>query len=136
LLYLDFLEENRYSNQIAIENVLAKFMVQPVGDGYIDLIISTTKAVTFIQSVTDIPIAIEGMSWWCNMTEENTNKYKCPHGMGGPTNKFGEGFFSECDHYPMYLTIFKGNSVELVIRILGELLPALTTRSALTLRTN
>ena len=48
-----------------------------------------------------LPVAVESLSWWCWCTPESQANLGCPHGMGGPTNLFGEGWFSECVQYPI-----------------------------------
>ena len=66
------------------------------GTRYSDIIIPRDRFVEFINSLTNIGIAINSVGWWCNATDENKTKYGCPHGYGGPMTKFG--WFSEMCH--------------------------------------
>jgi hypothetical protein len=66
------------------------------GTRYSDIIIPRDQFVEFINSLTNIGIAINSVGWWCNATDKNKTKYGCPHGYGGPMTKFG--WFSEMCH--------------------------------------
>ena len=89
--------------QHAIEALLAQYRVQPVGTGYIDLILPCPPAVALIQAVADLGVAIERMTWWCHATEESRTVLGCPHGGGGPRAHASTGIFSECYGYPDFL---------------------------------
>ena len=88
------------SFQASIERLLEKYKTQPVGNGYIDLILDKENSLNLIDELTELSVAVENLTWWCNVTEENKSKLGCPHGYGGPLNTYGEGWFSECVHYP------------------------------------
>ena len=98
--YLQHLQSNPESFQVAIERLLEKYRVQPVGSGYIDLILDKERSLNLIAELTGLPAAVENLTWWCNVTLENKLKFGCPHGYGGPVKKYGEGRFSECVQYP------------------------------------
>ena len=89
--------------QAAIERLLEKYQIQPIGNGYIDLILDQEKAIQLIGELTGLPVAVERVTWWCHTTPETRLKYGCPHGYGGPQSKFGEGMYSECTQYPDYI---------------------------------
>ncbi len=76
--------------------LIEEFEAYPVGTGYIDIIIIRDRLINFINKLTNIGIVINSVSWWCNATDENKNKYGCPHGLGGPLTKFG--LFTEIGH--------------------------------------
>lgn len=101
MLYLDQLRSNAQYYQTKIETLMEKYFVQPVGSGYIDLITSLDFVEKFIEELTSLGIAIEGITWWCHCSPENSNHYRCPHGMGGPLSRFFDGWFSEMQ-IPMY----------------------------------
>lgn len=88
-----------------IKNVLdllfIKYKVQPVGNGYIDLIIENEFVDGFIEELTKYSLVVEGISWWCHCTEDSQRKLGCPHGLGGPESEFFDGWFSETD-IPMF----------------------------------
>ena len=108
--YLQSLTGNPKFYQSLIEGLLEKFQAQPVGYGYIDLILERESSIRLIEEFTKLPIAIARLTWWCHFTPETKLKFSCPHGMGGPINKFGEGFFSECVQFPDYAVAELPNS--------------------------
>ena len=76
-----------------IEALLAECESLPVGNGFIDLITPKERSEQLIAGVTELGVAIRGVTLWCDCTEENKIRYGCPHGYGGP--RHGTGFFSE-----------------------------------------
>ncbi len=83
-----------------------------MGDGYIDLILPRLRAVALIRELAQLPIAVQRVTWWCHCTTESKAALGCPHGMGGPVNRFGEGWFSECVSYPDFAVEEDGVSLE------------------------
>lgn len=75
-----------------LDTVIEKYKIQPVGNGYIDLICPWQSVNDFIDELTQHNIKITGFTWWCHAVGEHN-----PCGMGGPKNKFGDGFFSEIE---------------------------------------
>jgi hypothetical protein len=88
----------------SLDEILAKYKVQPVGWGYIDCITIMDNVREFIQSLTDLGINIYAISWWChcaNWVIYGDNKETgCPHGGGGPESKYFDGCFSEMYQIP------------------------------------
>jgi len=78
-----------------IDNLLAKYKVQPVGKGYIDCIVTMENVKDFINELSFNNILVTGVSWWCHHTKENDKKYNYEYGMGGPKSTYYEGWFSE-----------------------------------------
>jgi hypothetical protein len=106
------LETNQVYFQRSIEEILKRYKAQPAAGGYIDLILTRFNAVKAIQALAELPVAVVDLSWWCHVTPENKGKYGCPHGYGGPINRFGIGRFSECDHYPIFSVENHGVNIE------------------------
>jgi len=94
-LYIKELAGNKNQLQAEIERLILKYQVQVVGNGYIDMIVLRSNALALISDLTQINICVNVLSWWCLCTPESQATLGCPHGMGGPTNKFGVGWFSE-----------------------------------------
>ncbi len=46
----------------------------------------------FIDAMSEMGVRITGVSWWCWVNGEHT-----PCGMGGPKNKYGDGWYSEIE---------------------------------------
>lgn len=80
--------EGSLSSQI--DQIITKLHIQPVGDGYIDLICPKENIAAFIDQLTALDIRIYGFTWWCHVTDGHD---AC--GSGGPKNKFGDGWYSE-----------------------------------------
>jgi len=103
--YFEYLLGEGDRLQHTIEALLARYRVQPVGTGYIDLILPCTPAVALIQDLAALPVAIERITWWCHWTNESKQLLGCPHGYGGPKGRYTDGWFTECYHYPDFLPI-------------------------------
>jgi hypothetical protein len=93
--YLQALSSEQSRYQQLINDLIKKYQIQPVGTGYVDLIATRINALKFLDDLTKNLIAVETVALWCHVTEENKKTLGCPHGLGGPLNKFGEGWFSE-----------------------------------------
>lgn len=93
--YLRRLTAERERIQPALESLLESYRVQPVGSGFIDLILPLDAAVRLIGELEAMGIAIERVTWWCHCTPESRLALGCHHGMGGPRARFDEGWFSE-----------------------------------------
>ena len=99
--YLQNIANQEESLQREIEALLCKYNVTPVGNGFIDLIVSPANALKLIDDLAVLNIATTAVTLWCHALPEHT-ALGCPHGAGGPKNRFGPGWFSECYHYPMF----------------------------------
>lgn len=74
-----------------LDKILNDYKVQPVGNGYIDLIVSRDLCKQFIQELIENGFVIKSVSWW----EWCANKDDCKYGFGGPKSKFYRGWFAE-----------------------------------------
>lgn len=101
--YMESLLKDSDRFQIGVERLLEKYNVQPVGSGYIDLIVDCSNALKLIEELASLPVAVQELSWWCLCTPESKLRLGCPHGLGGPENRFGPGWFSECVQYPDFV---------------------------------
>lgn len=110
--YLQHLQAEHERYQTAIEGLLERYEVQPVGNGYIDLIVARSRASRLIEELAQLPVIVTALSWWCLVTAESQAKWGCTHGCGGPLNKFGEGRFSECNHYPDFEIVNHGIALD------------------------
>jgi hypothetical protein len=82
--------------QEQLDNLIEKYAVYSNDTVYGDIIVPRDNFVEFINCLTNIGVVINSIDWWCNATDENKNKYGCPHGYGGPMTKVG--WFSEMSH--------------------------------------
>lgn len=101
MVYFDFLKMNTKRIQNDIELLITKYKVEPVGNGYIDMIINNDLVEEFISELTKSNIIVEGVTWWCHFTKTSEIEIGCPHGMGGPISDYYEGWFSETQ-IPIY----------------------------------
>ncbi|MES1181372.1 MAG: hypothetical protein ABUL44_01115, partial [Flavobacterium sp.] len=70
---------------------IEKHKAQPVGHGYIDIIVSRDNYKDFIAELVTNGFTIRGISWWEWCPEKKENEY----GLGGPRSQFYNGWFSE-----------------------------------------
>jgi hypothetical protein len=91
--YISSLDKQK---QQLLDELIAKHAVYSSDTAYGDIIVPRDKFVEFINGLTNIGIVINSIDWWCHATDENKNKYGCPHGYGGPITKVG--WFSEMSH--------------------------------------
>jgi hypothetical protein len=95
--YYDFLDANNKEIVEQLKTLMTKYKVEPVGNGYIDCIVMKDTMEEFIKEIGDLGILITYASWWCyvNPNPNESNNTGCPHGMGGPSSIYYEGWFSE-----------------------------------------
>ncbi len=72
------------------DDIFEKLHIQPVGNGYIDLICPMGSVNDFIDEMNRLKIRIIGFTWWCHVEEGHV-----PCGMGGPKSKYDNSWFSE-----------------------------------------
>jgi hypothetical protein len=119
--YLDDLKINSTLIQKELEFLLSEYKVQPVGNGYIDMITANELVVDFINELTNKDLVIEGVTWWCHCTEKSKEVLACPHGMGGPISAYYDGWFSETE-IPMFLPFNELENITLK-RTVGDIKP-------------
>lgn len=78
-------------NKENLDNILTKYKVQPVGDGYIDLIVKRENYKEFIEEVLLNGFEVKSISWWEWCSPEEKPKF----GLGGPNSEFYIGWFAE-----------------------------------------
>ena len=81
-----------YSDKDGLDRIIKEFKGQPVGDGYIDIIVLRQYYKPFAEVLINNGFLIEAISWW-----EYIDSVDTPHayGMGGPRSKYYPGWFSE-----------------------------------------
>lgn len=72
--------------------LLKEYRVQPVGDGYIDCICPWDTVAGFMDRMTELEVRLTEFTWWCHVTEGHK-----PCGMGGPVDRYGDGWYSEME---------------------------------------
>ena len=73
-----------------IDDILKRLHIQPVGNGYIDLICPVENISEFIDCMEQLCITIKGFTWWCHV---HGGHEAC--GLGGPRSRYSDGWFSE-----------------------------------------
>lgn len=74
-----------------LDKILEEYKIQPVGDGYIDLIVSRELYKKFVRVLIEEKFLLRSVSWW----EWCLNDEECKYGLGGPKSKFFNGWFAE-----------------------------------------
>jgi hypothetical protein len=74
-----------------LDAVLELHKAQPVGDGYIDIIVSRENCNIFIKDLVENGFAIKSISWW----EWCAHGKECQYGLGGPESYYHDGWFAE-----------------------------------------
>lgn len=78
-------------NKSNLDEIIEKYKAQPVGHGYIDILVSRDNYKDFVVDIVKNGFKIESISWWewCFADRE------CKYGLGGPESIFYKGWFSE-----------------------------------------
>lgn len=74
-----------------LDLLLKHHQAQPVGDGYIDIIISRKNYTAFVDDLVKSGFSITAISWW----EYCANDAEPLYGLGGPKSLFHDGWFAE-----------------------------------------
>ena len=86
-------------DKTTLDYILEKHKAQPVGHGYIDIIVSRGNYKDLVSDLVTNDFKIESISWWEWCPDKKENEY----GLGGPESIFYNGWFSEIpvdvDHF-------------------------------------
>jgi hypothetical protein len=74
-----------------LDRLLEEHKAQPVGNGYIDIIVKRENYKLFVTDLVRNGYNIMCMSWW----EWCPGEKKSDFGLGGPKSRYYEGWFSE-----------------------------------------
>jgi len=92
--YVSLMERDRLRVQPAIAALVAEHSETIVGSGYRDIITRMSESDSFVNAISNLGVMINALTLWCDCTPENTARWGCPHGHGGPC--YGKGcYFSE-----------------------------------------
>ncbi|MBL7837147.1 MAG: hypothetical protein JNM67_06500 [Bacteroidetes bacterium] len=95
-----------------LDNILEKHKAQPVGHGYIDIIISRDNYKDFISDLVASGYKIDCVSWWEWFEDRKENEF----GLGGPKSIFYKGWFSEIpvdvDNFNFSADMTKENTIQ------------------------
>ena len=79
-------------NKEELDKILAQYKAQPVGSGYIDIIVKRDNVRQLIEELILSEVQISRITWW-EYVEPNTESKG--YGKGGPKSHFYDGWFSE-----------------------------------------
>lgn len=82
-------------SKATLDHLLKKHKAQPVGKGYIDIIVSREHYKPFVYEIIENGYEIEVISRWEWCKKDNSSK----HGYGGPRSHYYDGHFSELADY-------------------------------------
>jgi hypothetical protein len=115
-----YFDDNTMDKAI-LDNLLEKHKAQPVGHGYIDIVVSRDNYKEFIFDLVIEGFKIDSISWWERCEGKKNNKY----GLGGPKSIFYKGWFSEI---PVDIDDFIFPTDETIDNIIGEILNKIVTK--------
>ncbi len=75
-----------------LDTILTLYKAQPIGRGYIDVIVKRENVRQLIEELILGGVQINRITWW-EYVESNTKRKG--YGMGGPASRYYEGWFSE-----------------------------------------
>src|SRR5687767_6691361 len=78
-------------NKETLDRLLVTHKAQPVGHGYIDIIVNRENYKSFVKDLVSNGFKIESVSWWEWCPGDKENEY----GLGGPRSRYYDGWFSE-----------------------------------------
>jgi hypothetical protein len=103
-----------------LDKILDLHKAQPVGHGYIDIIVSRENFKSFVRDLIDNDFTIKGISWW----EWCPNGKECEYGLGGPESNFYKGWFSELpidvDDIKTFETLKKDDLIEKIFNLIEK----------------
>ena len=110
-------------SKMILDKILEKYKAQPVGCGYIDIIVKREYIENFVKEIISEKFNITHIGWWeyCP-TMDTKNKL----GMGGTSSIFFDGWFSEIgfveEAWNVYCKInFIGSENEKIKKILNHI---------------
>lgn len=109
-------------DKTTLDNILEKYKAQPVGHGYIDIIVSRDKYQDFISDLVINGYKIDSISWWEWCADKNENDY----GLGGPKSVYYKGWFSEI---PVNVDDFNFSADTTKVNIIKEILSKIETKT-------
>jgi hypothetical protein len=105
-----------------LDDLLEKHKAQPVGHGYIDIIVSRDNYKDFVSELVANDFKIESISWWEWCADKEEGKY----GLGGPESVFYNGWFSEI---PLNVDDFNFSADTSKEDVIQEILKSIETKT-------
>lgn len=109
-------------NKIILDNILDKHNAQPVGHGYIDIIIPRDNYREFVTELVINGFKIRSVSWWGLCEDKAESEY----GLGGPKSFFSQGWFSEI---PINIDDFNFSSDTTLEDVIKEIIIKIETKT-------
>lgn len=85
--------------QAKLDAAVKAYQLEPVGSGYVDIITPPDTAGAFLEEMAQLGIAAHVVTMWCSASDDNKERFGCPHGMGGPVQR-GVWFSEMCEMNP------------------------------------
>jgi hypothetical protein len=86
------MRNSQVERKAVLDHLLLRYKAQPVGSGYIDVIVMRENYKSFAKELIKVGFDIDAVSWWEYIDDtEKPNSY----GYGGPRSHFYPGWFAE-----------------------------------------
>ncbi len=86
------MRNSEVNKKAVLDNLLFRYKAQPVGSGYIDIIVMRENFEPFAKELIENGFDIDAISWWEYVDDiGKSNSY----GYGGPRSLFYPGWFAE-----------------------------------------
>lgn len=102
-------------NKEHLDIILENHKAQPVGSGYIDIVVKRENYKSFVQDLIESGFQIESVSWW----EWCEGEKECNYGFGGPKSNYYNGWFAEIPTQVNDLAIKGLNKTESINKIVN-----------------
>lgn len=109
-------------DKATLDKIIERHKGQPVGYGYIDIIIARENYKDFVADIVKSGFIIESISWWewCPLGKESE------YGLGGPRSQYYDGWFSEL---PIDVDDIKLKAHKEIKEIIREIIDIIETKT-------
>ena len=101
-----------------LDDILELHKAQPVGHGYIDIIVSRDNYELFIADLVKNGFKVKSISWW----EWCPNEKESDYGLGGPKSIYYDGWFSELSVDIDDIKLYKEMEDEILVRNITDMI--------------
>ncbi len=105
-------------DKLKLDTIIRHYKAQPVGYGYIDIIVSRENYKEFIEEIVKSGYQIDSISWWEYCLDNKEPIY----GLGGPESVFYDGWFAEIpikvDEIQLSANLIEREKIDTIINLI------------------